>query len=69
LPPSLFKAELERKVAEANSTADALKRSLDTEVSERSVLEAVVASACEGLGVKVGASGSSLWSHVGALYS
>ena len=56
-------------MAEANSTADALKRSLDTEVSERSVLEAVVASACEGLGVKVGASGSSLWSHVGALYS
>ena len=55
-PPLCFLAKLEKKVAEATSAADALKRSLDAE-------------ACEGLGVEVGASGSSLWSRIGALYS
>jgi hypothetical protein len=44
-----------------------LQRSLDAEVSDRSALEAVVTSACEGLGVT--ASGSSLRSRVEALYS
>ena len=68
-PPSLFMADLEKKVAEATSAADALKKSLDAEVSERSALEAVFASACEGLGVEASALGSSLWSRVGALYS
>ena len=68
-PPLCFLAELEKKVAEATSAADALKRSLDAEVSERSALEVVVASACEGLGVEAGVSGSSLWGRVGALYS
>ena len=56
-------------MAEAASAADALKKSLDAEVADRSALEAVVASACEGLGVVADASGSSLWSHVEALYS
>ena len=40
---------------------------LDTEVTDRLALEAVVTSACEGLGVS--ASGSSLRSRVEALYS
>jgi len=61
--------ELERKVAEAVCVADALKRSLDAEVADHSALEAVVALACEGLGVAASASGSSLWSRVEALYS
>ena len=56
-------------MAEAVSAADALKKSLDAEVADRSVLEAVVASACEGLGVAASAPGSSLWSRVEALYS
>jgi len=64
-----FLTELEGKVAEAASAADALKKSLDAEVADRSALEAVVASVCEGLGVVADASGSSLWSHVEALYS
>ena len=64
-----FLTELERKVAEAVSVADALKRSLDAEVADHSALEAVVASACEGLGVAASTSGSSLWSRVEALYS
>jgi len=59
--------ESERKTAEATSTAKALQRSLDAEVTDRSALEAVVTSACEGLGVS--ASGSSLRSRVEALYS
>jgi len=58
---------LERKVVEATSAAEALQRSLDAEVSDSSALEAVVTSACEGLGVT--ALGSSLWSRVEALYS
>jgi len=58
---------LERKVVETTSTTEALQKSLDTEASDRSALEAVVTSACEGLGVSV--SGSSLWSRVEALYS
>ena len=56
-------------MAEAASTADALKKSLDAEVADRSALEAVVASACEGLGDAVSASRSSLRSCVEALYS
>jgi len=44
-----------------------LQRSLDAEVADRSALEAVVTSPCEGLGVS--ASGSSLRSRVDALYS
>jgi len=54
-------------MAEAASAAEALKRSLDTEVTDRLALEAVVTSACEGLGVS--ASGSSLRSRVEAFYS
>jgi hypothetical protein len=56
-------------VAEAASTTDALKKSLDAEVADRLVLKAVVASACEGLRVAASASGSSLRSHVEAFYS
>ena len=64
-----FSTELEKKVAEAASAADALQKSLDAEVADRSALGAVVASACEGLRVSAGASGSSLRSRVEALYS
>ena len=49
-----FTTEMEGKVAEAVSTADTLQKSLDAEVTQRSALEAVVASACEGLGVEAG---------------
>jgi len=52
-------------MAEATSAAEALQRSLDAEVTDRSALEAVVTSTCEGLGVS--ASGSSLQSRVEAL--
>jgi len=62
-----FSTELEMKVVEATSTAEALQKSLDAEASDRSALEAVVTSACKGLGVS--ASGSSLRSRVEALYS
>jgi hypothetical protein len=62
-----FSTELERKVVEVTSIAEALQRSLEAEVSDRSALEAVVTSACEGLGVP--ALGSSLRSRVEALYS
>jgi len=54
-------------MAEATSVAETLQRSLDAEVANRSALEAVVTTACEGLGVP--ASGSSLRSRVEALYS
>ena len=53
-------------MVEATSATEVLQRSLDAEVSDRSALEAVVTSACEGLGVT--ASGSSLRSRVEALY-
>ena len=66
---SCFSTELEKKVAEAASTANALQKSLDAEVADRSALEVVVASACEGLRVSAGASGSSLRSRVEALHS
>ena len=56
-------------MVEATFAGDTPKHSLDAVVSERSALEAMVASACEGLGVDPGASGSSLWSRVEALYS
>jgi len=62
-----FSTELERKVVEATSSAEALQRTLDAEVSDHSALEAVVTSACEGLGVP--ASGSSPRSRVEAFYS
>jgi len=62
-----FSTELERKVVEATSAAEALQKSLDVEASDRSALETVVNSACEGLGVSV--SGPSLRSRVEALYS
>ena len=62
-----FPIESERKMAEATSVAEVLQRSLDAEVANHSALEAVVTSACEGLGVPV--SGSSLRSRVEALYS
>ena len=39
-------------MAEVVSAADALQKSLDAEVVERLALEAAVASACEGLGLK-----------------
>jgi len=58
---------LERKAVETSSAAEALQRSLDAKASDRSALEAVVTSACEGLGVS--ASGSSLRSRIEALYS
>jgi len=54
-------------MAEAASAAEALQRSLNAEVTDRSALEAVVTLACEGLGVP--ASGSSLRSRVEAFYS
>ena len=56
-------------MAEAASAAVALQKSLDAEVADRSALEAVVASACEGLRVSRSASGSSLQSHIEAMYS
>jgi len=65
--PFCFSTESERKMAESTSAAEALQRSLDIEVADRSALEAVVTSACEGLGVL--ALGSSLRSRVEALYS
>ena len=55
-----FSTELEKKMAEAASAVDALQKSLDAEVADRSTLEAVVALACEGLRVSAGESGSSL---------
>jgi len=61
--------ELEKKVAEVASTADALQKSFDAKVADGSALEAVVASTCEGLGLSANASGSSLQSHIEALYS
>jgi len=64
-----FPTELEKKMAEAASAADALQKSFDAEVVDRSALEAVVTSACEGFGVSAGASGSSLRSRIEALYS
>jgi len=67
--PFCFSTELEKKVAEVASAADALQKSLDSEVADRSALEAVVASACDGLGVSAGVSGSSLQSRIEALYS
>ena len=62
-----FSIELERKMAEAASSAEVPQRCLDAEVANYSALEAVVTSACEGLGVP--ALGSSLRSRVEALYS
>ena len=56
-------------MAEAVSAADTLYKSLDAEVAERSALQAVVASACEGLGVEAGTSGSFLRGRIEALYS
>ena len=56
-------------MVEAASAADALRRSLDDEVADRSALEAAVTSACEGLRVSVAEAGSSLRSRVEALYS
>jgi hypothetical protein len=55
-----FSTESEKKMAEAALAADALQKSLDAEAVDRSALEAVVASACERLGVSAVASGSSL---------
>ena len=37
-------------MVEATSAAEGLQKSLDAEASDRSALEAVVTSACEGLG-------------------
>ena len=54
-------------MVDATSAAEALQRSLDAEVSNRSALEAMVTSSCEGLGVP--ASWSSLRSRVEAFYS
>ena len=51
------------------SAVDDLQKSLDVEVAGRSALEAVVASACEGLRASAGGSGSSLRSRIEALYS
>jgi len=67
--PFCFSTELEKKMAEVASATDALQRSLDAEVTDRSALEVVVTSACEGLGVSTGEPGSSLRSRVEALYS
>ena len=53
-------------MVEATSIAEALQKSFDVEASDRLALEAVVTSACEGLGVST--SGSSLRSRVEALY-
>jgi len=64
-----FSTELEKKVADVASAAVALQKSLDTEVMDRSDLEAVVTSACEGLRVSASVSGSSLRSRIEALYS
>jgi hypothetical protein len=65
----LFIIGLEGKVVEAVFAAEALQKTLDAEVAECSTLEAIVASACEGLGVKVGPPGSSLGGRIKALYS
>jgi len=67
--PFSFLTELEKKLAKAASAADALKKSFDVEVADRSALDAVVASACEGREVAASALGSSLESCVEALYS
>ena len=67
--PSCFSTESEKRMAEAASAAEALQRSLDAEVANRSALEAVVSSACEGIRVSAGEPGSSLRSRVEALYS
>ena len=56
-------------MVEAASAADDLQKSLDVEVAGRSALEAVVASACEGLRASAGGSGSSLRRRIEALYS
>jgi hypothetical protein len=49
--------------------ANALQKSFDVEASEHLALQAIVASACEGLGVEVGLPGSSLCGRVEAMYS
>jgi len=67
--PFCFSTKLEKKIAEAASAADALQKSLDAEVADRSALEDVVTSACEGLGVSAAESGSSLRSRIEAFYS
>jgi len=67
--PFCFSTELEKKMAEAASGADSLQKSLNAEVADCSALEAVVTSACEGLGVSAAELGSSLWSRIEALYS
>jgi hypothetical protein len=67
--PFCFLIELEKKMAEAATAADALQKSLDAEVTDRSAQEVVVTSACEGLGVSAGESRSSLQSRTEALYS
>ena len=56
-------------MAEAVSASDALRKSLEDEAVERSALEAIVASACEGLGIEAGPSGSSLRGCIEALSS
>jgi hypothetical protein len=46
--------DLEGKMAEVTLTADALRRTLDAEATKHTTLGVVVASVCDGLGVKAG---------------
>jgi len=58
-----------RRAGEEGGRGSLCGRCPDAEVAERSALEVVVASACEGLGVEAGPSGSSLRGRIEALYS
>lgn len=64
-----FVVELEKKVTEGTSTAEALCKALDAEVTEHSALQAVVTLVCDALEVGDSHSRSSLHSRMEALYT
>lgn len=64
-----FAAALEEKVAKEIAGAETLRKSLDTEATERSTLQAVVTSVCDALRVGDNRAGGSLCDRVGALYT
>lgn len=68
-PMFFFVVELEKKVTEGTSTAEALYKALDAEATEHSTLQAIVTSVCDALEVGDSHSRSSLHSRVEALYT
>jgi hypothetical protein len=65
----LFRADLEKDLADTTTASGVLQTALDAKTREHTALQSATRAVCDALETQEGVqSGSSLWSHLTALY-